>query len=216
MNDVELADITWSREYVAGLIEGESSVEGENGDVLIRPRDTAFEMRQKALDGYAGVESVLDGIQLQQAIARIPDIEARAMMAASVTMGLTRWWSAEDILNSAGLRTTSRAGRRVWDKGISAIAKGERSRRVAKPADPVCWRCMKSPVVRAGEECGCADKPGPGVKIKRTEDMSLSELIATQSEPVHYNRAIPGGSYYEKMVTPGGFNPLTGDSDNSW
>lgn len=232
--EVESLDGAWSVDHVAGLIEGEvlsleTDARGREVEV-VRPRATAYEMRCRVLDGHAPLDTLLDSVQLRTAIVGIEDREVRAFMVASVALGACRYWQAEDYVIEAGLRTSNRSGKRLFERGVHLICQHERTRRRqlrrirasgGVSEGPACWKCMKEPVLRIGDACNaCAVKPEPrvGAKAKPVEEMTLTELIATQEEPVKpdgtiaYNRIIPGGAYYEKMVAPGGRDPSEDDS----
>jgi hypothetical protein len=173
---------------------------------------------------------LLDGIQLSQAINEVRDRETKAFLAAAASLGTTDAWSAAEEVAAAGLRS-KRSAIGVYEAGLRILQGEQRKRRQllrrvraqgGTSDSPVCWRCLKKPVKRVGDECGqeCPAldsnwKSGP--PPKRIEDMSVEELVETQeedtSQPYNWNRLIPGGAYYQKKIAPMGFHR---DEGSEW
>lgn len=207
-------DSAWGSEHIRGLLEGEillTAMDPATGRPaeLVRDVQTAFEQRCRALDGRAPMDELLaDSIQLSQAISSIWDLEVRAFMVACLGLGASNADSAAIEVEEAGLRS-NRSAIGLYERGIELVRRHERARfqllyRVRANGgmsdQPVCWRCMKSPVTRAGDEC--VDCPAidsnwkPGPKPASTDEMTVEQIAATQhlDDAIYSNwrRTIPG------------------------
>lgn len=238
MNDVECFDRPWTADKIQILVEGsaEITLTGENG----KPYDTyiegmtLYEMRCKAFDG-GNPDLIVESAQFDAAARSIVDDNVRA-----VVMLVTR--AQVDPDHIASLLGDHRSGYQMLRRAQELILREQRrrarSRRRKRGDKPVCWRCMKATVARAGDECDptCVPKPpdfrpksGPGAPYDPTERPSPSDMTDDEKE-AEWNRIAKGQRYvsrtdepivgqdtYRHMVVPYGLDPSELDEHGeSW
>lgn len=168
---------------------------------------TANDMRQAAYEG-APLDLVLDAVQLERAIKSIDDPGIRAAMFLR-SKNHAHHLTDNDIQDI--LWSEMGEDRPVWQlikRGVNLIADDERRRGFEVAANstrrrPVCWRCTKRQVKRAGDDCGlkCPSLVDKRARPQRKsiEDMGLADLIASQERG-----SVPGSEWARKNEVPVG------------
>lgn len=221
--EIASSDAPWSSEKIRILLEGEAEVTaqddaGQNFDLLAEGM-TLYEMRCAALDG-GNVELIIEPAQFDVAARSIADDNVRSMLMLKARTG-----ADPDIM--AGLLGDPRAGTHLIRRGIELVRRQERTRHNKRLLDglagdkPLCWRCRKETVIKAGDHCGC-EKPSPkyapltGPKTPydptmrpSPEEMSDEERLGEIAllANTQKNAPIPGGAYARKKVVPYGSHP---------
>lgn len=199
MGDTVLSlDQPWSLTKIKLLIDGAVIV----GDDL-HTGLTAYEQRQKALDGFGEPsELCLEWAQLEVAIRGIKDDEVRHAMMLRIHTGADEY-AIEQFLKS------KRSGLNLLDRGCELIRRDQNTKRAQKrggmEGSPVCWRCIKRTVDRPGEECAECMSSVPSKPSGRpqgsgdpVEEWDLDRLIRTQHDP--NDQFIPGRRRYYELV----------------
>lgn len=191
--DVEAANQTWNHTKIRLLIDGEILRDDQEIEA-----PSAYEIRQRALDGGDHYDQLLDVIQLQQAVSLIADDEVREAMQLRMDEYADEW-EIELRLQS------NRSGRNLLDRGCELVRRNERGtasrRRLESDAkrerfdQPRCWQCRNHTVTTAGDKCDtCTNPPAkrgrPEGTIVPVAKRGLKWLIATQQNADNH---MPGG-----------------------
>lgn len=117
MKDWELYDKPWSRKKIEGLVKSwDWAVSPSTGEMHAVDGDGWYGMKARAYDS-GNPESILDCIQLEQAVDQMTDMHEKAAVILRM-----HGWHDQDI---GAILSSRRTGKSLVDGGISSIRRIE-------------------------------------------------------------------------------------------
>lgn len=203
-------DAPWSANTIRLLLYGETryvarDATGREYEAVATGR-TADDLRQSAYEG-GSPEQVLDATQLDLAIDRIDDPGVKAAMKLRA-MHHPHELTDNDIDDMLAPYGEKRPAHQLIKRGIQLITHGEAMRAVEvdrrhPSTGPVCWRCLRTRVTLAGDDCGdtCRALKDNKARPQRQsiDNWSLDELVKSQ-----HKGTVPGSEWIRKNEVPVG------------